>query len=392
MDRYLQITCRRPMTKPSAEIPLFKVFMPKTVQKPLMKVLMSGYIGQGSKVEEFEKSLEKYIGNPYILTLNSGTSALHLALRLIGVKKGDEVISTPLTCTATNWPIIATGATIVWSDIDPKTANIDIESIKSKITPKTSAIMVVDWGGLPVDIDKIRKIAFKVVKGKKIKIPIIEDAAHAFGAFYKNKKVGNNANFTCFSFQAIKHLTTIDGGLLTVKNKEHFKKGKLLRWYGIDRENKNTDSRIEVDVDDWGYKFHMNDVAATIGLEQMKYVEKILKKHRKNAEYYNKNLIDLNNVILLKEPQNSVSSYWLYTIKVKNRDKFRMFMQNNGIAISQVHRRNDTHPVVKKFKTKLTNLDKFEKEMICIPVGWWVSKKDRLKIVSTIKKYDDQPR
>lgn len=380
------------MNNPITTVPLFKVFMPKTVKGPLMQVLTSGYIGQGPKVEEFEKSLAKYLGNQYVLTLNSGTSALHLALRLAGVKAGNEVISTPLTCTATNWPIIAAGASIVWADIDPQTANIDIENIKQKINAKTAAIMVVDWGGLPVDIDKIRKSAFKVINGRKIKIPIIEDAAHAFGAVYKSKKVGNKADFTCFSFQAIKHMTTVDGGLLTVKNKKHYKRGKLLRWYGIDRQTKNTDSRIEVDVSDWGYKFHMNDVAATIGLEQMKYVEGILERHRKNADFYNKNLDKLNNVSILKQPTNSISSYWLFTIKVKNRDNFRKFMQDNGIATSQVHRRNDTHPVVKKFRSKLPNLDKFEKEMICIPVGWWISAKERLEIVNLIKKYDDQPR
>lgn len=359
-------------------IPLFKVFMPESVIEPLKKTLFSGYIGQGPRVEEFEEALASYIGNPYILTLNSATSALHLALRLADVGPGDEVISTPLTCTATNWPILAQGASIVWADIDPKTANIDPQSIAQKITSKTAAIMVVDWGGQPVDINAIRKIAGP--------IPIIEDAAHAFGAIYKGKKVGNQADFTCFSFQAIKHITTVDGGFLCTLDKNHYERGKLLRWYGIDRTKKSADSRIELDVYEWGYKYHMNDVTATIGLEQLKYIEKVLETHRQNASYYFKHLRNTNNVTLLEYSKGTLSSYWLFTLKVKKRDLFRTYMANKGIMVSQVHRRNDTHPVVRQFKTVLPNLDQFEKEMICIPVGWWVTHRQREYIVKTIKE------
>lgn len=360
--------------------------MPKTVAKPLLQTIFSGYIGQGEKVEQFEKALSGYIGNSNLLTTNSATSALHLALRVANVGPGDEVISTPLTCAATNWPILAAGADIVWADIDPKTANISPQSIKEKITSKTKAIMIVDWGGQPADLDMIRKIAFKKIGGKKVKIPVIEDAAHALGAVYKTKRIGNWSDFTVFSFQAIKHITTIDGGMLVFKNKNDYKRGKLLRWYGIDRDAPNRDSRIEQDVFEWGYKFHMNDVSATIGLEQLKYLDGILKKHRDNAAYFLKNLKNIKGVTLIQPQPDSVSSYWLFTMQVKFRNRFKSAMQKQGIMTSQVHRRNDTHPVVKKFKTKLPNLDIFEKEMICIPVGWWLTQKNKDYIVRSIKK------
>lgn len=366
-------------------IPLFKVFLPKSIKKPLLDTLFSGYIGQGPKVDEFEEKLSSFIGNPYVLTVNSATSALHLSLSLLNVKKGDEVITTPLTCTATNWPVLAHQAKIVWADTDSKTANIDPESIKEKITKNTKAIIVVDWGGQPVDINKIKKIAFKKVNGKKIKISIIEDAAHAFGAEYKNRKVGNFADFTCFSFQAIKHMTTIDGGALFVLNKKHYERGKLLRWYGIDRSKKGRDSRIEENIYEWGYKFHMNDINAAIGIEQLKYIKDTLKKHRTNAQYYNKNLNDISELTLLESDPNSLSSYWIFTMLVKRRDAFEDMMKKAGVMTSLVHRRNDTHPVVKQFKTKLPNLDRIDKERICIPVGWWLTKEDLKYIVKTIK-------
>lgn len=368
---------------PSNQIPLFKVFMSPDIMDSLKEVLFSGYVTQGPKVDEFENALSEFLDTPYVLSLNSGTSALHLALDLSGVKEGDEVITTPMTCTATNWPILTHKAKIVWADINANTGNIDPDSIKSKITKKTKAIMVVDWGGYPCDIDKIRSYVGN--------IPIIEDAAHAFGAKYKNKMVGESADFTCFSFQAIKHLTTIDGGALVVKKKEHYDQGKLLRYFGIDRIKRGKDYRIEKDVYEWGYKFHMNDVNATIGLENFKHTPDILNKHRINAEYYKRELEGLRKIKLLSEEKGYLSSYWLFTMLVDNPEKFSDFMKGKNVMASQVHRRNDNHPITKPFITALPGVDEFTKHMVCIPVGWWVTKKDREYIVETVKAYDAQP-
>ncbi|WP_156346043.1 DegT/DnrJ/EryC1/StrS family aminotransferase [Verrucomicrobium spinosum] len=160
----------------------------------------------GPQVEAFESKLKDWVTSPHVLTLNSGTSALHLALRLAGVEHGDEVISTAMTCMATNVPILANGARIVWADINPKTGNLCPKSVAEKITPKTKAIVCVDWGGYPCDFTELRAIA------DQHKIALIEDAAHAFGATYKNQKMAALPDFTTFSFQAIKHVTTVDGG------------------------------------------------------------------------------------------------------------------------------------------------------------------------------------
>lgn len=361
------------------KIPLFKVFMSSGVMNPLKKVLNSGYIGQGSQVNKLEQKLADFIGMPYMISVNSGTSAIHLALRLIGIQPGDEIISTPMTCTATNWPMLSFGAKIVWADIDPLTGNIDPGSIKNLVSKKTKAIMVVDWGGYPCDIDEVKKIAPE--------IPIIEDAAHAFGATYKSKTVGQSADYTCFSFQAIKHVTAGDGGVLVVKKKHDYNRGTLLRWYGIDRNRRSQENRIEIDIKEWGYKFNMNDINATIALENMKYVDEILKKHRENASYYKTHLANLRKITLLKEKVDYISSYWLFTILVKNRTKFAKYMSNKNIAVSQVHRRNDTHSAVKEFRSNLPGVDVFTKSMVCIPVGWWVNRKERQYIVNSIVQY-----
>lgn len=364
---------------PKNKILLFKVFISPTIDTSLLQVLHSGYIGQGTKVDEFEKKLVKRLHNPFVATVNSGTSALQLALRLANVAHGDEVISTPMTCTATNWPILAAGAKIVWADINPKDGNIDPKSIKQRITKKTKAIMCVDWGGYPCDIDAIKKYSGT--------IPVIEDAAHAFGAIYKNRRVGQTADYTCFSFQAIKHLTTIDGGAITMKDRTAYERGILLRWYGIDRARRSQEDRIEIDVHDWGYKFHMNDVNAAIGLENLAFTDGILKKHRSNAAYYKQTLRGLPHVRLLKENPNFISSYWLFTLLVDNRPAFSQYMRSKSIMVSQVHRRNDTHPVVQQFKTSLPGVDAFTREMVCIPVGWWLTKPQLLYVAETIAQY-----
>lgn len=350
--------------------------MAPSVIGKLKKTLYSGYIGQGEQVTLFEKELAAFLKNPNVLTVNSGTSALTLAIHLAGVGRGDNVVSSPMTCTATNWPIVTQGSTISWADIDPNVGNVTPATIKKAITKKTKAIMVVDWGGYPCDIDGIRSIAGG--------IPIIEDAAHAFGAVYKEKMVGNSADFTCFSFQAIKHVTAGDGGLLSVRNARDHYRGKLLRWYGIDREKRSQYDRIEVDVTECGYKFHMNDIDATIGRENLKHVKEILAKHRDNAAFYRKSL---PKQVLLRENPNYQSSYWLFTIKVPDVKTFISFMAQKGIMVSQVHRRNDTHPAVSTFLKSLPGVDAFTRSMVCIPCGWWIGTQDRKRISDSVIQY-----
>ena len=362
-------------------IPLFKVFMPESVKQPLLETLMSGYIGQGPKVDQFEKEFGDWIGNSKVLTVNAGTSALHLAYHMCLDQPGDEIITTPMTCTATNTPIVNTkGGKIVWADVDAKTGLIDPEDVKRKITPRTKAIIMVHLGGHPCNIDQINEIA------KEHDIKTIEDAAHGVGTVYKGKKLGNNtSDFVMYSFQAIKHLTTIDGGALLCRDQDDYQRGKLLRWYGIDREADSEDLRCEENVEEAGYKFHMNDVCATVGIEMMKYIEQIIDKHRKNADYYNQNL----KVEFVPEPDDCQSSYWMYTVHIKDgkRDQFMKYMKENGVLASKVHSRNDTHAMFKDFRTDLPGLEKYYSSMCSIPVGWWLSEKNLKYITNLVNNF-----
>lgn len=394
------------MNSTKQPIQLFKVFMSPTAKTEVGKILDSGYIGQGQKVEEFEDDLKRYLNYDRLVTLNSGTSGLHLALHLLkkqysigiadgysflekkwgGIETGDEVLATALTCTASNWPILANGLRIKWVDVDPKTLNMDLDDLERKITPKTKAIIAVHWGGYPIDLDRLKKIQNKSYELYGFKPAIIEDGAHAFGSEYKGKKLGNHGNIVMYSLQAIKHITAIDGGVLTLPHQELYNRSKLIRWYGIDREGNRKDFRCEADIPEWGFKFHMNDVCATVGIENLKQADTIISKHRDNASFYDKNLKNINGVKLLERHSDHKSSFWIYSMLVDNRDGFYKWMKECGIVVSQVHERNDKHTCVKEYRSSLPVLDSTIGKVVSIPVGWWVSNEEREYIVDCIKK------
>jgi dTDP-4-amino-4,6-dideoxygalactose transaminase len=372
------------------DIQLFKVFMSPNAKVEVGKVLDSGYIGQGPKVEEFEACLRNFLNTDRVLTLNSGTSGLHLALHLLkkqnNIQDGDEVLATALTCTASNWPILANGLKIKWVDINPRNLNMDLDDLERKITHKTKAIIVVHWGGYPVDLDRLKAIQEKSYQIYGFKPAIIEDGAHAFGSEYKGQKLGNHGNMVMYSLQAIKHITSVDGGVLVLPNQELHRRGKLIRWYGIDREGNRKDFRCEADIEEWGFKFHMNDVCATIGIENLKFADEILSKHRSNAAYYDKNLSNVAGITTLERSRDHNSAFWIYSMLVENRDGFYKHMKEHGIIVSQVHERNDKHTCVKEYRSSLPTLDKTIPSLVSIPVGWWVNEEDRQYIVDCIKK------
>jgi dTDP-4-amino-4,6-dideoxygalactose transaminase len=361
-------------------IPLFKVFMSHDVDKPLLDVLHSGFIGQGIKVDEFEKIISEKLQLPHVLTVNSGTSALHLAYQMIiNGDENSEFIVSPTTCSATLTPILANKGKIVWADIDPISGNIDPISVKRRITKNTKAIIMVHWGGNLCDIDELNKIA------ELYGIKTIEDGAHSLGATLHEKYVGSFSDFTIFSLQAIKHVTSIDGGILICKEKKFYDRAKLLRWYGIDRtENRQTnDLRCELDISEAGHKFHMHDCSAVVGMENFKYLDFILAKHRSNAGYYN-SIFKNTNIGAITPLPGVNPAWWLYTINVYKRDDLMNLLKIDGIGASKVHASNLCHSMFKHFYKDLPMVDKFNKTHLCIPVGWWVSVEDREYIAKRV--------
>ena len=342
----------------------------------LRDVLYSGQISEGEQVYEFESKFASFVGLPQVLSFYSGTAALHAAMILAGVKPGDEVISTPMTAEPTNMAILHAGGKIVWADVDPRNGNISTNSISERITQKTRAIMVVHYGGIPASMKCIRDIADK--KG----IPVIEDAAHALGARYEKAPIGAHSEYTMFSLQAIKHMTTVDGGMLACKNPTDLPQGRKIRWFGIDRQA----SRTEVDVKEVGYKYHMNNVNATIGLVQLDYINPVIERHIANGHYFDTALQDIPGIELCRWDEEAEPSYWFYTVLAERRDDLSRYLTEQGIGNSQAHKRNDLHSVFASSHCALPGLDAFYSRMLHIPCGWWITDEYREKIVDIIKE------
>jgi dTDP-4-amino-4,6-dideoxygalactose transaminase len=328
------------------------------------EVLASGYIGQGEQVERFEAALQDLLGTPEPpLSVNSCTSALDLALHLCGVGPGDEVITTPITCTATNSPIVTRGARPVWADVDPLTGLIDPDDVARKLTPRTRAIMAVDWGGALCDYGALKQHG----------LPVIQDAAHHLSP--------PQGDYACYSFQAIKFLTCGDGGAL-VTPPHQTERARLLRWYGLDRRG-NADFRCAQNIWEVGYKYHMNDIAASIGLANIDYARGAIHGHQVNARHYHEHIAEPPG--RWRPPWDDASAWWLYTLLVEDRAGFIAHMADQGIAASPVHARNDTHAAFHFPNGPLPGVDYFASRNVAIPVGWWLSADDRRRVVEAVQ-------
>jgi perosamine synthetase len=343
---------------------MFHPYVNKQARLNVDEVLRSRWIGEGEWVKNFEDALKKRFGFKHCLALNNGTAGLRLALAMCGVGPRDEVITTPQTCTATTSSILEQFATPVFADIQYETGNIDPKDIEHRITAKTQAIIVVHWAGYPCDMHKVHKVA------ELYSLPVIEDAAHALGAYYGNKPIGTISPYTMFSFQAIKQLTTADGGLLTLTDENEYHDARRRRWFGIDRVNRKrrVDGYAYWNQSVVGYKYHMNNVAAAIGLGN-------LADHNVNqtirdayAEAYRQQLKNTDGVTLFEHKDDRRSANWLFTMHIERRDDFCRMMQSKQVEVSVVHIRNDAHDIFGPLREDLPNTDRYAETNISIPL------------------------
>lgn len=359
-------------------LPLVKVILPpaEELMPALQSVLYSGQIAEGQQVYQFEERFAGHFHLPNALAMSSGTAALHAALTLAGVQSGHEVISTPMTAEPTNTSILNCGAKVVWADVDPLSGNIDPTSIRQCISTRTKAIVVVHYAGYPVRLAEIRAIA------DEFNIALIEDCAHALGATYDGKAIGTIGDFGIFSLQAIKHMTTVDGGILTIANPQLLNKAKKFRWFGMLKGV----PRTEVDIEAIGYKYNMNNVNATIGLAQLSHIHGVLDRYIANGKYYDCEIEAITGVDFARCDSLGTSTYWLYTLLSDHADEIEKALNTAGVMASKLHRPNNLHSVFTSSRKPLPGLDLFYKRLLHIPCGWWVSDEDRQRIVEVIKK------
>ena len=362
------------MERPMNEAPLMEVgkdnvvlFHPHISDRARQYVddtLRTRWIGQGPKVDLFEDKFSLMFGNGNSsLSCGSGTDALHLAYMLAGLKPGDEVVAPLFTCTATNIPFLYMGVRIRFADIQPGTFNIDPNHVRELVNEKTRAIVCVHYGGLPCDMDELRAIA------DYWGIPIIEDAAHALGASYKGKKIGSISEFTMFSFQAIKHITTGDGGMVTFKDSNGLLElGRRLRWFGIDRCLKQQ-GIWENDIKEVGFKYQMNDISAALGLAALEEFGEVLELRKQLFSRYENLISTMSGVHFVGGGYGDREhAAWMATIVVDNRVSLMRKLRENGVESAQVHYRNDRYSIFGGRQGAFPNMDEVEEKYLVLPL------------------------
>lgn len=351
------------------EIPLFYPYVPQEAIDEVNDTLKTRWIGQGEKVDKFEEEFGRKFNQNYCLTMNSGSAALETAYELVGIEPGDEVITTPLTCTATNIPLLRMGAKLIWADIDPNTLCLDAFDATLKITNKTKAIVNVHLGGIDNDLGWQP-------------VPVISDACQALGVF--------NGDITCNSFQAIKHITTGDGGMLVVRDRDLYNKAKLMRWFGIDREKKQAanwqcykERQMTFDIELLGYKRQMTDIAAALGLGGLKKYDYVLEYRRKLFNHYKTRLEGVPGIKVVDGDNNTC---WLITVLVDRRDDFARVMFENGVDTNLGQVRNDVYKIFGGVRADLPVMNEVEGKYICLPLNMNVTIDDVEYICDLITK------
>lgn len=301
------------MKKRTEFLPLAKAMIEQEELKAVEEVLKSGWLTTGAKVKEFEENMQQYLGCKKAIGLTSCTGGLHIALAALEIGKGDEVIVPTYTFAASAHVVDWLGATPVLVDVEKNTFNIDPAAIETAITPRTKAIMPVHFAGHACDMDKIMAIA------KKHKLYVIEDAAHAIGTEYKGKKIGNHGDVVVFSFYVTKTITTAEGGMAVTNNEELGRKLKRYSYFGVDKDafNRYSDKGTwYYEIIESGYKYNMDNIQGTLGVEQLKKLERFIAKRRELAEEYNRLLHGIKEVTTPTEKEYTRHPYHLYPVLV----------------------------------------------------------------------------
>ena len=358
----------------------------------VIQVLKSDFLTTGPVVPQFEEKIATYVGAKYAVAFSSGTAALHAACFAAGITHGDEVITTPMTFAATANSILYVGGKPVFADVDPKTYNISPQAIEKSITPKTKAIITVDYTGQPAAYDEIMELA------RKYNLIVIDDAAHALGAIYNNKKIGSIADMTMFSFHPVKHITTGEGGIITTNNLTYYKKLRLFRNHGITRDINELHIKDEVayyEMQQLGYNYRMTDIQAALGLSQYQKLSQFLSKRRKLATNYTISFQHMDCIIPPFQLNNTSSSWHLYVIRF-NLDKLQTTRKEIFQAFQKENIGVNIHYIPVYFHPYYQNLgyskglcpiaEKLYETIITLPLFPKMTEQDQNDVIQATKK------
>lgn len=368
-------------------IPVFRPSMGNDEINAVAEVIKSGWIGLGPRTAEFEEKFAKYIGVKYAVGLNSATAALHLALMVMEVK-GGEVITTPMTFVSTNHAILYNNAEPVFCDIEPDTLNINAGKIEPLITNGTKAIIVVHYGGYACDMDPINAVA------RKHDLKVIEDTAHGCGGEYNGQKLGSIGDLGVFSFHAVKNLATGDGGMITTNNAQVYERLKKLRWLGI---SKDTFSREEKDsqayswyynVEEIGYKYHMNDIQAALGLVQLAKLERTNKRREEIVALYNGGLKDCDWIERpVRKDYMTKPANHNYVIKGERRDELNDYLKKLGISTGVHYVPSNHYEMYHDCRGDTPVSDAVWKKLLTLPLFPDLTDDEAKSVIEAIRKF-----
>jgi len=371
-------------------IPIAKPFLTKDEAQGAYDTILTGWVTQGPKVEEFEKKFCEYTGAKYAAAVSNCTTALHLAMIISEIGAGDEVITPSMSYVASANCIKYVGATPVFGEVDKETYNLNVSHAESLITEKTKAIILVHQLGMPADIDAFRKLT------DKYKIKLIEDAACAIGSSYKGKKIGSHSEIVCFSFHPRKVITTGEGGMITTSDESIYRKVKLLRQHGMsvnDRERHEAGKLIFEDHIVLGYNYRMTDIQAAIGLRQLEKLDHIIEERRKIALKYIEELKDIDCIELPEEKTGYFSNYQSFSIYLKesapiSRNEIMQKLLEAGISsrrgVLTAHRETSYLDNYKDLKLPVSE-DACDRSFM-IPLFIPMDSEDIEHVISTIKQ------
>jgi perosamine synthetase len=349
---------------PVLNIPLHQPRVDAAAEDGVRSVLRSRWIGQGAEVRRFEDAVAAARGGPRPVAVNAASSAVRIALAIAGVGSGDEVITTPQCCTAANHPILEQSATPVFADIDYETGNLDASDVRHRVTERTKALLAVDLGGYPCAAHDLIAIA------REHGLAFIEDASDAFGATYRGRPVGADSRFTVLSFGAVQLVTAGEGGMLCCPDEDDEATARRRRWYGIDRDRRvpTPDGYYAFDIVEPGYGCHLTNIAAAVGLANLRAWAECLARRRAIAACYRARLAAVPGVTLFRDVDDGEHGYQLFTIHVDNRPAFCEMLRARGIECSIAHARNDLYTVFGGRRHDLPNADRYERTNISIPL------------------------
>ena len=352
-------------------VPLYKPYMPENM--PMLDgILHSGALAYGEWGRKFERSLRDFLGIENLLTVNTYASAVQVALTVLSLHAGDEVITSPVSCLASNQPLLTYGLKVVWADVDPQTGTLSPDSVREKLTSRTRLIFHNHFCGYVGHVDEINAI------GREYGIPVIDDCVESFGSRYKRKYCGNlGTDVSIFSFQTVRLPNTIDGGAIVFRDRDLYEKALLTRDFGIRRSifrDKNNEISRECDISIPGYGATMSDVNSYIGCCQMRDLSSLLEKQQKNAQKWDTLFEnDCPHCYRLNSREEITPNYWVYGFLCENKEQTMLHFRKLGYYASGVHLNNNCYSVFGDTR-ELSGVNEFMTKFLAIPCGWWFNK------------------